>query len=76
MYPIVRNTSSQSDKPNRSSTSKPVHTQITPQLIEDGSPTASPNSGKQKSAQSDDSIKVSNVRPVRDKPNRSLNQDV
>ncbi len=28
--PIVRNISSQSDKPNRSSTSKPVYTQITP----------------------------------------------
>jgi hypothetical protein len=85
---IVRHTSRQSDKPNRSpnrdvnaipkkdisqpevlfvySTSKPVNSQITHQFIEAVSPALSLNSAKQKSSQSDDSIKLSNVRSVRD----------
>ena len=49
-----------------SSTSKHVYSQITHQFTEDISPALSPNSAKQKSSQSDDSIKVSNVRSVCD----------
>ena len=49
-----------------SPTLKPVQNQTTPQSIEVASPALSPNSAKQKSFQFDDSIKVSNVRPVRD----------
>ncbi len=50
-----------------SPTSKPVQSQTTSRPIEVASPALSSNCAKQTSFQFDDPIKVSNVRPVRDK---------
>jgi hypothetical protein len=57
-----------------SSTSKPVYIQITHQFIEAVSPALSLSSAKQKSSQSDDSIKVSNVRSVRKSASKLLSE--